>query len=777
MSKFGQSQPVRRVEDQRFITGKGRYTDDINLPGQVYGVMLRSPHAHAKILKIDTSTAQAAPGVLAVYTHADLKAANVGDLPCTIPLKNRDGSMRADPPRPALADGMVRHVGDPVAFVVAETAAQARDAAEMIEVDYDALPAAAELATAMEPGQPQIWPQAPSNRAFDWEIGDKARIDALFASAAKTVKLTLENNRIVVASMEARVALAAFDKDSGRFTLYTPTQGVWVQKKLLAKILGLPEEKFHVVTGDVGGGFGMKIFIYPEQVMTLFASRALGRPVKWTSDRGEAFLTDTHGRANLTHAEMALDKDHNFLALRIHNIADMGAYLSTYAPMIPTMAGTKVLSSVYRFQGVYSRVEGVFTNTVPVDAYRGAGRPESNYIMERLIDVAARELGIDRAELRRKNYIPPTAFPWTSAMGLTYDSGEFENTSNTALKAIDWAGFEARRAEAKKRGKRRGIGMAYYLEATGGAPTERAEIRFAEDGFVEVYVGTQSTGQGHETAYTQIVAEQLGVDFDKVRILQGDSDAIPTGGGTGGARSLYSEGGAILKAKDGVVEKGKVVAADMLETAASDIEFAAGRFRVAGTDRDVGIVEVAQEARKRSNAKAGEAVGLDTAADWQVQAITFPNGCHACEVEIDEATGVAEVVRYVVADDMGKVINPTIVKGQIHGGVVQGVGQALYENVVYDADGQLLTGSFTDYCLPRADNFPEIEVILCEVPCKTNPLGVKGAGEAGAVGSAPATINAVVDALADLGVKHVDMPATPQKLWRILGGDLAQAAE
>ncbi|WP_374467088.1 xanthine dehydrogenase family protein molybdopterin-binding subunit [Ferrovibrio sp.] len=777
MSKFGQSQPVRRVEDQRFITGKGRYTDDINLPGQVYGVMLRSPHAHAKILKIDTAAAQAAPGVLAVYTHADLKAANVGDLPCTIPLKNRDGSMRADPPRPALADGMVRHVGDPVAFVVAETAAQARDAAEMIEVDYDALPAAADMATAMEPGQPQIWPQAPNNRAFDWEIGDKAKIDALFASAAKTVKLMLENNRIVVASMEARVALAAFDKESGRFTLYTPTQGVWVQKKLLAKILGLPEEKFHVVTGDVGGGFGMKIFIYPEQVMTLFASRALGRPVKWTSDRGEAFLTDTHGRANLTHAEMALDKDHNFLALRIHNIADMGAYLSTYAPMIPTMAGTKVLSSVYRFQGVYSRVEGVFTNTVPVDAYRGAGRPESNYIMERLIDVAARELGIDRAELRRKNYIPPTAFPWTSAMGLTYDSGEFENTSNTALKAIDWAGFETRRAEAKKRGKRRGIGMAYYLEATGGAPTERAEIRFAEDGFVEVYVGTQSTGQGHETAYTQIVAEQLGVDFDRIRILQGDSDAIPTGGGTGGARSLYSEGGAILKAKDGVIEKGKVVAADMLETAASDIEFAAGRFRVAGTDRDVGIIEVAQEARKRSNAKAGEAAGIDTAADWQVQAITFPNGCHACEVEIDEATGVAEVVRYVVADDMGRVINPTIVKGQIHGGVVQGVGQALYENVVYDADGQLLTGSFTDYCLPRADNFPEIEVILCEVPCKTNPLGVKGAGEAGAVGSAPATINAIVDALADLGVKHVDMPATPQKLWRILGGDLAQAAE
>ena len=777
MTKFGQSQPVRRVEDQRFITGKGRYADDISLPGQVYGVFLRSPHAHAKILGIDTAAAKAAPGVLAVYTIADLKAANIGDLPCTIPLKNRDGSMRADPPRPALADGMVRHVGDPVAFVVAETVAQGRDAAELIEVDYDSLPAAADLATAMQPGQPQIWPEAPNNRVFDWEVGNKDKVDALFANAAKTVKLTLENNRIIVASMEARVSLAAYDAVTGRFALHVPTQGVWVQKKLLAKIFGLPDDKFAVYTDDVGGGFGMKIFIYPEQVLTLFAARALGRPVKWTSERSEAFLTDTHGRANLTHAEMALDKDHNFLALRIHNLADMGAYLSTYAPMIPTMAGTKVLSSVYRFQAVHARVEGVFTNTVPVDAYRGAGRPESNYIMERLIDTAARELGIDRAELRRKNYIPPSSFPWTSAMGLVYDSGEFENTADTALKAIDWAGFEARRRQAAKHGKRRGIGMAYYLEATGGAPTERAEIRFAEDGYVDVYVGTQSTGQGHETAYTEIVSQQLGVDFDKIRIKQGDSDMIPTGGGTGGARSLYSQGGAILKTKDAVIEKGKAVAADMLETAAGDIEFAAGRFAVAGTDRGVGIMEVAKEARKRAGVGYDQAAGLDTAADHQIQAITFPNGCHACEVEIDEATGIAEVVRYVVADDMGKVINPTIVKGQIHGGVVQGVGQALYEHVVYDGDGQLLTGSFTDYCMPRADNFPEIDVILCEVPCKTNPLGVKGAGEAGAVGSAPATISAVVDALADLGVTHVDMPATPQKLWRILQERLPQAAE
>ena len=777
MTKFGQSQPVRRVEDQRFITGKGRYADDISLPGMVHGVFLRSPHAHAKILKIDTTEAKQAPGVLAVYTAADLTAANIGLLPCAIPLKNRDGSMRADPPRPALADGTVRHVGDPVAFVVAETSAQARDASELIEVDYDTLPAAANLATAMDAGQPQIWAEAPNNRAFDWEIGDKAKVDALFAGAARTVKLTLENNRIIVASMEARVSLAAFDRQTGRFALHVPTQGVWVLKKTLAKIFNLPEEKFAVFTDDVGGGFGMKIFIYPEQVLTLFAARALGRPVKWTSERSEAFLTDTHGRANLTHAEMALDKDNHFLALRVHNIADMGAYLSTYAPMIPTMAGTKVLSSVYRFQAVHARVEGVFTNTVPVDAYRGAGRPESNYIMERLIDIAAAELKVDRAELRRRNYIPSDAFPWTSAMNLVYDSGDFANTSETALKAIDWAGFETRRAASARRGLRRGIGMAYYLEATGGAPTERAEIRFAEDGFVDVYVGTQSTGQGHETAYTGIISELLGVGADRIRIRQGDSDMIPTGGGTGGARSLYSQGGALLSTSAAVIEKGKALAADMLETAAGDIEFAAGRFAVAGTDRGVGIMDVASEARKRAGVGYEQAAGLDTATDHPIQAITFPNGCHVCEVEIDPATGIAQVVRYVVADDMGRVINPTIVKGQIHGGVVQGVGQALYEHVVYDNDGQLLTGSFTDYCLPRADNFPEIEVHLCEVPCKTNPLGVKGAGEAGAVGSAPATISAVVDALADLGITHVDMPATPQKLWQIINERQAQAAE
>ncbi|MBP7063591.1 xanthine dehydrogenase family protein molybdopterin-binding subunit [Ferrovibrio sp.] len=775
MSKFGLSQPVRRVEDKRFITGEGRYTDDISLPDQAYGYFLRSPHAHARILGIDTAAARNAPGVLAVYTVGDLRAANIGDLPCTIPLKNRDGSKRADPPRPALAEGMVRHVGDPVAFVVAETLAQARDGAELIGVDYETLPAAADMATAMQPGQPQIWPEAPNNRVFDWEVGNKAKAEELFAAAARTVKLKLVNNRIVVASMEARAALAAHDAESNRFTLYTPTQGVWVQKNLLSKIFGVEPAQFSVHTTDVGGGFGMKIFIYPEQVMTLFAARLLKRPVKWTSDRAEAFLTDTHGRANLTEAELALDKDNNFLALRVHNIADMGAYLSTYAPMIPTMAGTKVLSSVYRFQAVHARVEGVFTNTVPVDAYRGAGRPESNYIMERLIDVAAKELGVDPAALRRQNYIPVSAFPWTSAMGLTYDSGDFANTSATALKAFDWDGAAARRADAAKRGKRLGIGMAYYLEATGGAPTERAEILFRDNGEVEVLVGTQSTGQGHETAYMHLVTDKLGVPFDQIRVVQGDSDRIPTGGGTGGARSLYSEGGAILAVSDKIIDKGKEVAADMLEAAVADIEFNAGKFSIAGTDRGADIMEVAATARLRSGVAVDQPAGLDTAADFQVQAITFPNGCHVAEVEVDEATGITTVTRYVVADDMGKVINPMIVEGQIQGGVAQGIGQALYERVVYDAEGQLLTGSFTDYCMPRADDMPDIQVILCEVPCKTNPLGVKGAGEAGAVGAPPAVMNALADAL---GVRHIDMPATPERIWEVLQAQQqARAAE
>ncbi|MCX7931636.1 MAG: xanthine dehydrogenase family protein molybdopterin-binding subunit [Rhodovarius sp.] len=764
MAKFGLSQSVRRVEDPRLLVGAGRYTDDIALPGQAYGVVLRSPHAHARIRSIDTTAARAMPGVLLVLTGADLAAAGVGELPCTIPLKNRDGTPRADTPRLPLATDRVRHVGDPVAFIVAETLEQARDAAEAVVVDYEPLPAATDLATAWQPGAPQIWPHAPNNICFDWETGDAAATDAAFAEAAHITRLTVVNNRVVVASMEGRACAAQYDAGSGKLTLYCGTQGSWLVRDLLAEhVLKVPPETIRVVTPDVGGGFGMKLYLYAEYALCALAARQLGRPVKWTAERSEAFLSDTHGRDNITLGELALDKEGRFLALRTRNYANMGAYLSTFAPYIPTLAGTKVLASVYRFRAIHARVIGVFTNTVPVDASRGAGRPESNYLVERLIDTAAREMGIDRIELRRRNMVPPSAMPYTTPVGQRYDSGDFLTVLEAALARADWAGFPARREEAARRGKRRGIGLAYYLEATGGAATERAEVRFTADGFAEVWVGTQSTGQGHETAYAMLTSHELGIPIEKIRVRQGDTDEVPTGGGTGGARSLYSEGAAILATTAAVIEKGKQAASEVLEAAVADIEFEAGRFRVAGTDRGIDILELA--ARQRARAAAGEAATLlDAAEVAKIPAHTFPNGCHIAEVEVDPETGVIEIVRYVVVDDVGHVLNPLIVRGQVHGGVAQGIGQAVLERAAYDpASGQLLTASFMDYALPRAEDLPAIEVDLIEVPCETNPLGVKGAGEAGAVGSPPAVINALVDALEG---RHIDMPATPEAVWK-----------
>ena len=602
---------------------------------------------------------------------------------------------------------------------------------------------------------------------FDWETGDKAAADALFAGAAHVTRLTVVNNRIVVNSMEARAALADF-KD-GRWTLHTNTQGGWVIKSMLAQaVFKVADEQFRVVTPDVGGGFGMKLFLYAEHVLTCYAARKLGRPVKWVSERSEAFLSDTQGRDNITQGELAVDKDGKFLAMRVRNVANMGAYLSTFAPFIPTLAGTKVLASVYGFQTIYVNVLGVFTNTVPVDAYRGAGRPESNYLVERLIDAAARELGMDRVEIRRRNMVKPEAMPFVSAMNQTYDSGDFHRVLDAALAKADWAGFEARRAASAAKGKKRGIGMAYYLEATGGAATERAEIRFAEDGFVDVYVGTQSTGQGHETAYVMLTADQLGIDGDKIRVIQGDTDTIPTGGGTGGARSLYSEGQAILATASSVIEKGKQAASEALEAAVADIEFSGGRFSVVGTDRGMDIIGLAASQRQRA-ANGEAATMLDAAEIANIDSHTFPNGCHMAEVEVDPDTGMVGVMRYIVCDDVGKAVNPLIVRGQVHGGVAQGYGQAVLEHTAYDAaSGQLLSGSLMDYALPRASDLPDIEVDLIEVPCGTNPLGVKGAGEAGAVGSPPAMINAIVDALASAGVMAIDMPATPEKVWKAL---------
>ena len=762
MTKFGVAQPVRRVEDPRLLLGHGKYTDDFQIEGEAHLIVLRSPHAAATIVSIDADAARGMPGVLGVFTGADLDADGIGGVPCAIPLKNRDGSPRADVPHPALAVGSVHHVGDAVAMIVAETSQAARDAAEAVMVDYDVLPSVTDLAVAMEPGQPLVWPQVANNVAFDWETGDKARTEELFGQAAHVTKIDVVNNRVIVNSLEARAAAASYDAAAGKFTLTTNSQGGWGIKEMLAKgVFKVEPEKVRVVTPDVGGGFGMKLFLYPEHILVCYAARKVGRSVKWTSERSEAFLSDTHGRDNITTGELALDKDGNFLAMRTRNLAGMGGYLSNYAPFIPTAAGTKVLASVYKFQAINAHVLGVFTHTVPVDAYRGAGRPESNYLVERLIDAAARELGVDRVALRRQNMVAPSAMPYKTAMNQTYDSGDFQRVLDAALAKMDWAGFDARRAKSEAQGRKRGIGMAYYLEATGGADSERAEIRFADDGFVDVYVGTQSTGQGHETAYVQLTVDQLGIDGDKVRIRQGDTDAIPTGGGTGGARSLYSEGQAILLTAASVIEKGKQAGSEALEAAAADIVFEAGRFSVAGTDRGMDILQLAAAQRGKPGATQ-----LDAAEVAKISVHTFPNGCHMAEIEVDQDTGSVTVVRYIVCDDVGKAVNPMIVRGQVHGGVAQGMGQAVMEHTAYDkASGQLLSGSLMDYALPRASDLPDIEVELIEVPCASNPLGVKGAGEAGAVGSPPAIMNALVDAL---NGRAIDMPATPEKVWKTL---------
>ena len=758
-TKFGLAQPVRRVEDLRLLKGAGRYTDDIALPHAAFGLVVRSPHAHARILSCDVSAARHVAGVLAVYTAADLDADKIGPLPCAAPVQNSDGSAMATPPHPVLATGTVRHVGDPVAFIVAETMDAARDAAELVAIDYDVLPSSTDLSATMDAAAARVWPEAPGNLCFDWDIGDKAATDAEFAKAAHVTRLTVVNNRIVVSSIEARAAQAEYDAATGRWTLYANTQGGWLVKNLIGPVFGADPERFRIVTPDVGGGFGMKLFLYAEHVLACYAARKLGRPVRWAADRGEAFLCDTQGRDNITLGELAIDADGKFTALRTRNVSNMGAYLSTFAPYIPTYAGTSVLSSVYGFKAIHAQVLGVFTNTVPVDAYRGAGRPEANYLVERLVDAAARELGVDRAELRRRNMVGPEAMPHSTPVGKTYDSGDFKIVLEAALTKMDYAGFGTRRAAAARQGKRRGIGFAYYLEATGGDATERAEIRFADDGYVDVYVGTQSTGQGHETAYVQLTAAQLGIDGDLIRIRQGDTDTIPVGGGTGGARSLYSEGQAILLTSGSVIAKGKEAASDVLEAAVADIGFADGRFTVVGTDRGVDIMALA---------KARPGV-LNAAEIAPIDHHTFPNGCHIAEVEIDPETGATTVDRYVVCDDFGKTVNPLIVRGQVAGGVAQGMGQAMLEHTVFDKDsGQLLSGSFMDYALPRADDLPDIEVELLEIPCASNPLGVKGAGEAGAVGSPPALVNAILDALAGDGVTHIDMPVTTERIWRAM---------
>ncbi|WP_339634030.1 xanthine dehydrogenase family protein molybdopterin-binding subunit [uncultured Sneathiella sp.] len=772
MVKFGVNQSVERKEDFRLITGSGEYTDDITLDGQLYGYMLRSPVAHAKILSIDVDDARAAPGVVDIILGTELEADKANQLPCMIPLKNRDGSDRSDPGHAVLATDKVRYAGDNIAYIVAESLAQAKDAAELIMFDFDELDVVVDTKTANEDGQPLVHDSVANNVAFDWAQGDEKNINDVMANAAHVTEIDLINNRVVVNSMEPRGLIADWDTTEEKMTVRMGTQGGWVLRSLLANsILHVPEEKVRVITPDVGGAFGMKLFFYSECAATVWASRKLGRPIKWMGERSDAFLSDTQGRDHVTHAKLAFDADQKITGMMVETNANLGAYFSTFGPLIPTMAAVKVMPGVYDIPDFYYHCTGVFTNTVPVDAYRGAGRPEAIYIIERLMDKAAREFGIGQDEIRRKNFIPVAAIPYKTATGCVYDSGEFERIMDRALETSGWSDFSARKAKSAENGKRRGIGMCYFIEATAGNPTENATIRFEDENRVTLAVGTQSSGQGHSTAYAQIVAERLGVPFENIDVIQGDTDKIKTGGGTGGSRSLTTQGPAIHAASDEVINKGKELAGHFLETAAVDIEFSAeeGEFAVAGTDRKIGILELAHRARGLGQLPENLAEGLNAEASFTVEAFTYPNGCHIAEVEIDELTGATDVVRYVIVDDFGTIVNPALVRNQVIGGVGQGIGQALTEHTVYSDDGQLLTGSFMDYGMPRADHVPvDLLYETIEVPCTMNPMGVKGCGEAGCIAAPPAVINGIIDALQDIGVRHIDMPATPQKVWNAI---------
>ena len=777
-------QSVKRVEDKRFITGGGRYTDDITLPRMTYAAIVRSPHAHANITSVDTSAALAADGVVAAFVGSDLEAAGVGGLPCGWQVDFKNGDQMKEPAHPVLAVGKVRHVGDPVAIVIAESREQAQDAAELVAVDYEVLDAAVDMLKAVADGAPQLFEDVPNNIPFDWGLGDQEKTDAAMAGAAHITTLEYSNQRLVTNAIEPRCAIGDYDVARDHYTLYTSSQNPHVIRLLLtAFVLGLPEHKVRVVSPDVGGGFGSKIFHYAEEVLATWCAKQIERPVKWTAERSESFISDAQGRDHVTKAELGLDAEGNFVGLRVNTHANMGAYLSTFSTCVPTYLYGTLLQGLYTTPAVYVDVTAVFTNTVPVDALRGAGRPEATYLLERLVDTAAHELGMDPAALRAKNFIPPfdgVEQPgYETQVALVYDSGNYQGVLDKALERVGYSDFRQEQEKARREGRYLGIGFSTYIEACGIAPSavvgslgaraglfESAMVRVQPTGKVSVFVGSHSHGQGHETTFAQVVADQLGIAIEDVDIVHGDTDSVPFGMGTYGSRSLAVGGTAIMKSLDKIKEKGAKIAAHLLEAAEEDLEFAGGQWTVKGTDQSVGFGDVALTAYVPHNYPEGLEPGLDFTSFYDPANFTFPFGAHIAVVEVDGETGKVSIDRFVAVDDVGNVVNPQIVDGQIHGGVAHGIGQALLEGAIYDDDGQLLNGSYMDYAMPRADDLPSFETDRTVTPCPHNPLGVKGAGEAGTIAATPAVVNAVVDALWHLGVRDIQMPLTPQRVWQ-----------
>jgi carbon-monoxide dehydrogenase large subunit len=777
MNYIGQA--VKRKEDHRFLTGNGQYTDDISLDRMTYAVFVRSPHAHAVIRGIDTSKAAKAPGVVGIFTGADLERNKIAGLPCGWLITDVDGQPMKEPAHPCLAIGKARYVGDHVAVVIAETYQQAKDAAELVEVDYEVLPAVVEAVDALKPGAPALHDVAPDNKCYTWAIGDKGAVDKAFAQAAKVSTLDFVNNRLIPNAIEPRAATAAYNRSADEYTLYVSSQNPHVERLLMtAFVMGLPEHKVRVVAPDVGGGFGSKIYLYAEDVVVTFAARQLNRPVKWTAERSESFQSDAHGRDHVTKAELAMDKDGNFLALRVHTVANMGAYLSTFASCIPTILYATLLAGQYKTPAIHCEVTAAFTNTAPVDAYRGAGRPEATYVVERIVETAARDMKMDPAEIRRRNFID--TFPYQTPVALLYDIGDYDATLTEAQKMADVKGYAGRKADSARRGKLRGMGYACYIEACGIAPSavagalgaraglfEAGEVRVHPTGKVTVFTGSHSHGQGHETTFAQVVAARLGIPIDDVDIQHGDTGKVLFGMGTYGSRSLAVGGTAIVKALDKVIAKGKKIAAHLMEAAESDVEFSDGAFKVAGTDKSIPFAQVALTAYVPHNYPHDKLEpGLNENAFYDPQNFTFPAGSYVCEVEVDPETGVVKVERFTAVDDFGNIVNPMIVEGQVHGGLTQGIGQALTEGCRYDPEtGQLVTGSMMDYAMPRADDVPSYQIGTKVTACTHNPLGVKGCGEAGAIGAPAALMNAITDAL---GVRDLAMPATPQTVWRAI---------